>query len=189
MKMRMAGVLVAVMAGAAQAQVAPWADLTDGLPHFGTVTGGSVDLTDVGSWAFFTFSANAGDNIDIEVNRLIGDIDPASSVVFGDATGVPFASLTGTWMFDWSGPGLSATVAFGDDEDPPALPGPFGDPHYGFLAASTGVYTVAVCNYAGNPGTAPWRVEAIVTGSTAPAPGSLALLAAGGLLAGRRRRS
>ena len=179
-----------VLCGAAtgaSAQIAPQGDATDGLPHVGAVDG-TNGVSSVATWSFWTFSANAGDNINIEVNRLVSALDPVSSVVFGDATGTPFASATGTSIFDWSGPGLSTVIAFGDDDDPANVPGgPWGDPNYGFVAGSTGVYTVAVASYASaTPG--PHAFEIIVTGSTVPTPGALGLLAMGGLVAARRRR-
>jgi hypothetical protein len=179
----------------ASAQVVISGDLTSGLPSIGNITpspgdADGIDLADAPHWDFWTFSANAGDAINIEVDRLLGGLDPVSSVVFGNAGGLAFGSLTGTSIFDWSGPGLSANIAQGDDDDPPALPGPFGDPNYGFVAASTGVYTVAVGSFLSTlpfpPTGYPYSI--VVTGSTVPAPGALALLGVAGLVVGGRRR-
>ena len=180
-------VLTAAIAGTAGAQVTILGDLTSGATASGTITGGSIDVADASFWGFWTFSANAGDLINVEVDRTTGGLDPASSVVEGNAAGLAFASLTGFSIFDWSGPGLSPTVAFGDDDDPPALPGPFGDPNYSFVAGTTGVYTVAVASFASS-GSPPWGYEITVTGSSVPAPGALALLGLAGLIGSRRRR-
>jgi hypothetical protein len=176
------------LALAASAQVTPVGDLTNGATQVGTIRSQTIGLADAFGWTFWTFSANVGDVINIEVDRLVGALDPASSVVFGNATGLAFGSLTGSTVFDWSGPGLSATVALGDDDDPPAIPGPFGDPNYGFVATSAGVYTIAVASFA-STGSFPYDHNITVTGSTVPAPASLALLGAGALFAIRRRRA
>lgn len=190
---RLFGMLAVVaLSGAADAQVATLGDLTSGAPGVGTITtpGNTIAIGTASAWGFWTFSANAGDAINIEVDRTTGPLDPASSVVFGNANGLAFAALTGTSIFDWSGPGLSANIASGDDNDPPAIPGPFGDPNYGFVAADTGVYTVAVGSFAS--GTMPaggYGYSIIVTGSTVPAPGALALLGLAGMVSSRRRRA
>jgi hypothetical protein len=157
--------IVAGLAGAASAQIAPVADLTAGTLRNGTTRGRSV-ISDAPNWAFFTLNAVAGDHIDIEVNRVDGGLDPGSSVVFGDATGLAFSSLTGTNFDTWSGPGLSAVLARGDDDDPPAVAGPFGDPHYQFTAGSTGTYTVAVCGVSSASQTTTYRFQVIARGST-----------------------
>lgn len=188
MKKILALVAVAGLAAAANAQVTPQANVTNGAWYPGTITTGTNSIASAPGWAFFIFQANAGDAINIEVDRAIGDLDPVSSVVFGDASGTAFAALTGTNIFNWSGPGLSAVITSGDDNDGPALPGPWGDPNYGFVAPSTGTYTVAVASYfsAGSP---PYDMLIQVLGSTVPTPGSMALLGLGGLAAIRRRRA
>jgi len=189
MKKVLALVAVVGIAAAANAQVTPQANVTNGAWYPGTVTNsGGIGIGGASGWAFFIFQANAGDSITIEVDRAIGDLDPASGVVFGDATGTLFAALTGSSVFDWSGPGLSANLAAGDDNHPPALPGPWGDPFYGFIAGSTGTYTVAVASFA-SAGAPPYDMWIQVLGSTVPTPGSLALLGLGGLAAIRRRRA
>lgn len=188
MKKILALVAVAGLAAAANAQVTPQANVTNGAWYPGVVTGSGTAIGGASGWAFFIFQANAGDAITIEVDRAIGDLDPASSVVFGDASGTAFAALTGTSVFNWSGPGLSATLAGGDDDHPPALPGPWGDPFYGFVAPSTGTYTVAVASFA-SQGAPPYDMMIQVLGSTIPTPGSMALLGLGGLAAIRRRRA
>jgi MYXO-CTERM domain-containing protein len=182
---------VTIVTGAAGAQVASLGDLSSGATAIGNISGGTIAIGDASFWDFWTFSANAGDLINIEVDRLAGGLDPASSVVFGNATGIPFASLTGFDVFTWSGPGLSIVLASGDDDDPPAIPGPFGDPNYAFAAPSTGVYTVAVASFLSTlpfPGTG-YDYNITVTGSTIPAPGALALLGMAGLCTIRRRRA
>lgn len=188
MKKVFALVAVAGLAAATNAQILPQANVTNGTWYSGVVTGSGIGTLDAAGWEFYIFQANAGDAITIEVDRAVGDLDPVSSVVFGDATGLLFAALTGNNIFDWSGPGLSATLIAGDDNHPPALPGPWGDPFYGFIAPSTGTYTVAVASFA-SAGSPPYDMMIQVLGSTVPTPGSMALLGLGGLAAIRRRRA
>ena len=76
-------------------------------------------------------------------------------------------------------------VGTGDDDDPPNVGGPFGDPNYSFAIANTGWYATAVGNFLGNPGVGEYNIT--ITGQT-PEPGALSLLALGGLALLRRRR-
>lgn len=83
-------------------------------------------------------------------------------------------SAFGTF-FDLFDPGF---IDIGDEEDPPNIPGPFGDPNVTFIAPATGFYTVAVTNYdsdAGPPN--PFRLTAtgIQAAAIIPEPGSVAL--------------
>lgn len=192
MKKIVAILALAGAAGAANARpVTSQGDLTFlGAPAPAIVTSQTISIADADGWAFFTFCATQGDMLEIEVDRAVnGNMDPASSVVFGDATGLAFGALTGTSIFNWSGPGLSANLAQGDDDDLPAIPGPFGDPHYFLVAPSSGIYTVAISDFLGSGGP-PFFSQIDVRGNhCVPAPGAAALLGLGGLIAGRRRRA
>ena len=83
--------------------------------------------------------------------------------------------------------GDAGFIAFGDDQDPPNFPGPFGDPHVNFIAPSSGIYTVVVTNFlsdAGPPNAFTLQANGV------PEPLTLSLLGLGlAAVAVRRRRS
>jgi hypothetical protein len=120
---------------------------------------------------YYSFAATAGSLIELEIDRESGHYDASAWVLFGtfgdtDDFGAAFDA------------GDSSFVIFTDDEDPPALPGPFGDPHVIFLAPSTGLYTVAVTNFlssAGPPNPFNITVTGIVDPSAVPEPASMAI--------------
>ena len=169
-------------AGLANGQITITGDLTNGATQVGSVTGSGTGNS--AGWGWYTFSANAGDSIAIDVNRLVGDLDPASGCWEGDATGDAVGDFSSIFI---NGTSL-ALVGSGDDNVGPNLPGPWGDPSYGFIAPSTGIYSVAVASFA-STGQPPYRFDITVTGSTVPAPGAAALLGLGGFVATRRRRA
>ncbi len=176
-----AAALVAI-SGLAHGQIAPLADLTDGEKFEGQLPDNSInDESD--TWHWFTFSANAGDAINIEVDRTVDNLDPVSGAWLGDATGSAFGNFP-----DILDDGIGfPQVGSGDDDDPPATGnGPWGDPNYDFVAPETATYSVAVASFVSDP--PPWTYSITVSGSTVPAPASLALLGLGGALAIRRRR-
>ena len=151
-------------AGVASAQTVDIiADLTSGDPvmeSFPTdLTGGeTLPLT----WDFYTVTAEAGDLVRIEVNRLTDSLDPASAAYFGDVAGQPLPP-DGTF-FDEADAFLPMTfVEAGDDEDPPATgAGPFGDPNYSFVANEAGTYTIIVASFSSDPGVLEYEVLATV---------------------------
>lgn len=113
-----------------------------------------------GYWSLFV---NAGDVITVTARRL----DPVDIVAYA---------------YDGA-EGSGVSVGYGDDELPPYVGGPFGDPRFSFVAAMTGEYSVGVFRYAGG------GIERInyfvnargATGSdgTVPIPGTLALVGLG----------
>lgn len=184
MRTTLAILAVAGLAAVSNAQVVINGDVTFA-PGFGSITTNGDTTANPAAWTYWTFSANAGDNLDVEVNRLVGELDPIAAVVLGNLAGAAFADN----IFSNPIMGLPL-VAAGDDNDPANLPGPWGDPHMAFVAPATGVYTIAVSSFASAQIPTPGYVhEVIVRGSTVPAPGAAGLLALGGLIAARRRRA
>lgn len=118
---------------------------------------------------YFYFFANAGDPIVVYGNRQAGHYDMAFWVFLGLFTDTDQFGLD----FDFSDPGF---IDFGDDEDPPYILGPFGDPRVTFVAPVTGYYTVAVTNYFSDDGPPnPFTL----TFNIVPEPGTFCLLGLG----------
>lgn len=118
-------------------------------PFSHTATNGCGNLGTIqspGSWDYHFFNATAGDNIHIEVHRLVDGMDPAASLFLGvtdDSNGVFATSSTN--------PDLTF-IAFADDElSPPHASNPcgFGDPVFDVAIAVTGEYTLAVYDFLG----------------------------------------
>jgi hypothetical protein len=169
--------------GAAHAQIAPIADLTDGAARTGHFVSGEDNFNAPNTWQVYTFSANAGDDINIRVSRLVGNADPVASVHFGDLTG---ADVTPDYdMFDLSDFGL-AFLDYGDDNVDDPFGGPFGDPDFNIIAPADGTYTVITHMFGDYPNDPGYEIQ--VSGSSVPAPGAMALTACGGALCLRRRR-
>jgi hypothetical protein len=161
--------------------------LFDGVAGLGAVplNGDGNGVDNPGDWDWWYFYAETGNAVNIEVNRLSGDIDPASSA---HQVTLAFPSLpadTAPMLSVFDAPAGTVLVGTGDDDDPANVPGPFGDPNYDFVAGATGYYTVAIANFLGTAG-GPGSYSVEVNGIT-PEPTSLALLGMG-LLAFARRR-
>ena len=103
-------------------------NLTNDVTEFGFIN-------DLGS-DWWTFSGTAGDSINLTVNRLDADLDPAFDLFFG-----------------FGDTDLLTSVASADDNvaEFPGLAGPFSDPQLlSFLLPSTGIYSVNVWDFLSN---------------------------------------
>jgi len=157
------------------------AALYDSVPVVGTIYQPNGQPSNPVGAVYYSFYANAGMSVTVTGARLSGPYDMSFWVLPG--------LFADTDVFGGSLGNLG--IAFGDDQIPPNLPGPFDDPQVTFIAPSTGPYTVAVTNYASN-GTPPYDFQLTATGiseAAIPEPGTV-VSAALGLLAlfARRRR-
>jgi hypothetical protein len=178
--------MAVVVAVAAQAQAAPivyLGTLDNGVPAAGVNNQAPGNFSNPNGADYWQFYATAGDLVTVFGDRQAGHYDMSFWIfagTFGDTT--DFGA-----SFDASDPGF---IAFGDDQDPPNIAGPFGDPRSVFNAPITGFYTVAVTNFASNANP-PNPYELTARGiSTVPEPASMLLLGSGvtSLIAARRRR-
>jgi hypothetical protein len=178
-------VLAAFGASASAVPIVYEGTLTDGVFGFGNVPlnadgNGNDNPAD---WEWWNFHAVTGDVVTIEVNRLIGSIDPVSQASFGlAADSSPMLLIT-----DPIAPAGNIWMAGGDDNQPPNVPGPFGDPFYMFVAPSTGFYSVVVGNFLGGSPGAPGEYSIVIRGITIPGPASAAVFGLGALALRRRR--
>jgi len=138
-------------------------------------------------WSYWQFSATAGEEFYIEVDRISGVLDPAAGVFAGTFTDtddlLPFFDIYGG-------------DAFGDDEDAPAVFGPYGDPNFYFQASMSGIYTLAIASMASglDPQLLAFGYQVTLrplnNNIGTPEPGMIGLLGLGlaGIAAARRRR-
>jgi hypothetical protein len=152
------------LAGVASAQsVEILADLTPGDPVMGDfpvdlIAGEETPTT----WDFYEVTAQAGDLVRIEVNRLTDSLDPVSAAFFGSVEG-EILPPDGTFILDADLVLPFTFVASGDDDDPSATGGgPFGDPNYTFVADQTGTYTIIVASFLSDPGVLEYEVIATI---------------------------
>ena len=166
---RMAGALVVAgfAAGAFAAPIVYNENLGPGAVVTGTISQPAGNPSNPVGAEYYSFFAVAGTSVTIIGDRLDGGYDMSMwilSGLFGDT--------------DVFGGAFDASDApftlFADDEDPPNIAGPFGDPRAAFIAPITGFYTVAVTNFLSS-GNGPFDFQLTAIG-TVPEPGTLALL-------------
>ncbi len=155
--------------------------LSDGVTVVGSISQPNDQSSNPDGAVYYAFYANAGASVTVTGRRLDGPYDMSFWVLQG--------LFTDTDVFgdDLSNLGY---IDFGDDDLPPNIPGPFGDPQVTFNAPATGFYTVAVTNYASN-GTPPYSFDLTATGisgAAIPEPAALALTGFGLLALGILRR-
>lgn len=150
------------------------ATLYDAVPVIGTISQPNGQASNPVGAVYYSFFANVGASVTVTGARLSGPYDMAFWVFSG--------LFTDTAQFGASfSTGHPNYIAFGDDQLPPNIPGPYGDPQVIFNAPSTGFYTVAVTNFLSN-GTPPYEFRLTATGvssSEIPEPGTWGLIGLG----------
>jgi hypothetical protein len=145
--------------------------LFDGVPVVGVNTQPPGNSSNPVGATYFSLFANAGDSITVFGDRLDGHFDMSFWIFSG--------LYTDTDDFGPSFPGLQAAnlIDFGDDDDPPNIPGPFGDPRSVFNAPVTGFYTVAVTSFLSGVGGPPndFQLQANGVSQEIPEPTSMVL--------------
>ncbi len=157
------------------------ATLFDGIPVIGTISQPNGQPSNPVGAVYYAFYATAGASVTVTGARLSGPYDMSFWVLPGlyADTDVFGGNLGGSGAF-----------GFGDDQLPPNIPGPYGDPQVSFVAPYPGFYTVAVTNFASN-GTPPYQFRLTATGialAEIPEPGAFTLVGLGLLALAARRR-
>lgn len=130
---------------------------------FGSTLVGSLkegNVTDPAKWDLWRFSAPAGRLIALTVQRQDGAMDPLMGLwsgletdtdAYANPAGLPGKISAGTATIIDTGLSLdglhSSNIGTGDDQLPPAVPGPFGDPRITVSLSVSGDYTVAVADW------------------------------------------
>lgn len=143
MRLAIAVILVVLSSNGAllAAPITYQTQLQDGVPVVGVINQPNGSFGDPVGAQYYSFSATAGSLVEVNGDRLDGPYDMSFWVMSG--------LFSDTDEFGGFLPGPNF-IAFADDEDPPFLAGPFGDPRTSFLAPTTGFYTIAVTNNASN---------------------------------------
>lgn len=177
----------AALPGVAGAVPISYITLSDGVEVFGSNTQTAGNQNNPVGANYYRFHATAGSAITIIGRRQAGFYD-MSFWVFSQL----FADTNDFGPTFDNGDALG--VDFADDELPPFIAGPYGDPRSTFNAPVTGDYTVAVTNYLSGAGGPPNPFSLVAEGiddNAVPEPGTLILLGSGltGLVMRRRRRT
>ena len=149
--------------------------LQSGVPVTDTIQDGGPNNPLLADYWQFTLTEAA--QVTITGHRLEGGLDAAFWLFRG--------TFADTDQFGGNlGTGPIAELDFGDDELPPAIAGPFGDP-FSSLQLPEGTYTIAFVSYL-NSGNGPWGYCLELNGPATncsdrqvPIPATLALLGLG----------
>jgi len=192
---------------AAAIQAAPV--VYDGTLSLGGSLAGSLkegNVTDPAQWDLWRFSAPAGRVIELTVQRINGAMDPLMGLWLGleadtdnyaKPADLPAKISAGTATIVDTGLGRDSLhntqIGSGDDQIPPPVPGPFGDPQITLALSVTGDYTVAVADWGWSLGFGTPRDFNYVIGlrdiTPVPLPASVLMLLTGLLfLLGLARR-
>ncbi len=176
-----AAVLVLGVGSASATPIVYDGTLANGVASFGSISQPVDNPATPDGAEYWQFFATAGATVDLFGDRLTGSYDMSFVVLNG--------TFSDTSVFGGNLTGVSNFIAFGDDQDAPNLPGPFGDPHVIFTAPTTGYYTVAVTDFGSNAAP-PFNYRLQGNGiSTVPEPASLLLVGTGFLGLAMRLRS
>ena len=177
-KVLLLALVVALAYGPPSSQAVPIvyvATLEPGVPAPGVTLQPNGNQNNPVGAQYYNFHATAGTPVTVFGDRLDGGYDMSFWLFAGT-----FADTNAFGAsFDTGDPGF---IGFGDDEDPPNISGPFGDPRSVFIAPTTGFYTAAVTNFLSNtppPHVFELTAEGINNVNPVPEPVSLALLGTG----------
>jgi PEP-CTERM motif-containing protein len=175
-----AGLALTVLVGTAQAVPIVYSgNITPYVPVVDVINQAAGNQSNPVGAEYWSFYATAGTPVEVIGDRLDGGFDMSYWIFQGTFADTAVFGAS----FDAGDPGY---LFFGDDQDPPNIPGPFGDPHFNFVAPVTGYYTIAVTNFLSS-GQPPYDFQLNVL--TTPEPGSMILLGTGlASLAGVARR-
>ncbi len=178
------GVLALFAADVQGAPISYEAQLFDGIPVVGQISQAAGNEDNPVGAVYYSFHAVAASPVTIFGDRLDGPYDMSFWVFRG-----LFADTSAFGAFFDTGD--SGFIAFGDDQDSPNIPGPYGDPRSVFNAPATDFYTVAVTNFLSS-GPPPYDFQLSANGvsaSAVPEPTTMLLLGSGllGLWGARKK--
>ena len=129
----------------------------------------------------FVFSANAGDFVDIDINRLVAAPDLIAVLSFGEIRGVDVGSATWSDVAGSTDFYGTTFLSAQDDTEDDAFGGPWGDPRFSLTLTQTGTYTLFISSLNGGIGS---PFEIVATGISAAPVSAVPLPAGGALLLG-----